>query len=67
MWIGRRLWSGVLYGIHIPPQRGPLWDQSSNMDACLHNVPQREAEREEGEDGVKRKEQDTMMERAERE
>lgn len=44
-----------------------LWDQSSNTEVCLHSVPQRETAREKGEDGGKRKEQDTMMERAERE
>lgn len=49
-----------------PSSAGPLWDQSSNTEACLHSVPQRETEREKGEDGVRRKEQDTLMERAER-
>lgn len=36
------------------------------MEACLHYVPQRDTEREKGEDEVKRKVQDTMMESAER-
>jgi len=54
-----------LHGIHIPPQQGSLWDPSSNVVVCVHSVPQRETEKEKGEDGVKRKEQDTMMERAE--
>lgn len=48
-----------------PSSAGHLWNQISNTKACLHNVPQRETEREKGEDGVKRKEQDTVMERVE--
>lgn len=49
-----------------PSSAGPLWDQSSNREACLHSVPQRETEREKREDEVRRKEKDTLMERAER-
>lgn len=46
-----------------PSLTGSLWNQRSNTEACLQRETEQKGRR--GEDGVKRKEQDTMMERAE--